>query len=92
MFYEGPPTANGPPGIHHVLSRVFKDAGVRGHPHRFRTTFAVAMLEKGVAIESVSMLLGHQNITVTQKHYAPWIKSRQDELEAAVKKSWQSAL
>jgi isoleucyl-tRNA synthetase len=24
-FYEGPPTANGPPGIHHVLARVFKD-------------------------------------------------------------------
>ncbi len=24
-FYEGPPTANGPPATHHVLSRVFKD-------------------------------------------------------------------
>jgi len=24
-FYEGPPTANGKPGIHHVLSRIFKD-------------------------------------------------------------------
>ncbi|MBV9839306.1 MAG: isoleucine--tRNA ligase, partial [Solirubrobacterales bacterium] len=24
-FYEGPPTANGAPGSHHVLSRVFKD-------------------------------------------------------------------
>jgi len=24
-MYEGPPTANGKPGIHHVLSRVFKD-------------------------------------------------------------------
>jgi isoleucyl-tRNA synthetase len=24
-FYEGPPTANGPPAAHHVLSRVFKD-------------------------------------------------------------------
>jgi isoleucyl-tRNA synthetase len=24
-FYEGPPTANGSPGTHHVLSRVFKD-------------------------------------------------------------------
>ncbi|HEX3668895.1 MAG TPA: isoleucine--tRNA ligase, partial [Acidimicrobiia bacterium] len=24
-FYEGPPTANGLPGSHHVLSRVFKD-------------------------------------------------------------------
>ncbi|MFC2041615.1 isoleucine--tRNA ligase [Chloroflexota bacterium] len=25
VLYEGPPTANGSPGIHHVLSRVFKD-------------------------------------------------------------------
>jgi len=25
VFYEGPPTANGLPGIHHVLSRAFKD-------------------------------------------------------------------
>ena len=24
-FYEGPPTANASPGVHHVLSRVFKD-------------------------------------------------------------------
>jgi hypothetical protein len=25
VFYEGPPTANGKPGIHHVLARTFKD-------------------------------------------------------------------
>ncbi len=25
IFYEGPPTANGRPGIHHVWARVFKD-------------------------------------------------------------------
>ncbi len=25
VFWEGPPTANGPPGVHHVLSRAFKD-------------------------------------------------------------------
>ena len=31
-FYEGPPTANGRPGSHHVLARVFKDI----YP-RFRT-------------------------------------------------------
>jgi isoleucyl-tRNA synthetase len=35
-FYEGPPTANGKPGSHHVLSRVFKDVypryrAMRGH-------------------------------------------------------------
>ncbi len=36
VFYEGPPTANGPPGAHHVLARVFKDIyprfqTMRGH-------------------------------------------------------------
>ena len=29
VFYEGPPTANGRPGIHHVLSRTIKDAVCR---------------------------------------------------------------
>lgn len=26
VFYEGPPTANGRPGVHHLASRAFKDA------------------------------------------------------------------
>jgi isoleucyl-tRNA synthetase len=25
VFFEGPPTANGMPGVHHILARVFKD-------------------------------------------------------------------
>ena len=29
VFYEGPPTANGRPGIHHVISRTVKDAVCR---------------------------------------------------------------
>lgn len=29
VFYEGPPTANGVPGIHHVLARTLKDAVCR---------------------------------------------------------------
>lgn len=29
VFYEGPPTANGRPGIHHVLARAFKDIVLR---------------------------------------------------------------
>ncbi len=29
IFYEGPPTANGKPGIHHILSRSFKDVILR---------------------------------------------------------------
>ncbi|MDO9407148.1 isoleucine--tRNA ligase [Patulibacter sp.] len=36
VFWEGPPTANGRPGVHHVLGRVFKDVfprfqTMRGH-------------------------------------------------------------
>jgi len=29
VFYEGPPTANGSPGVHHVLSRLYKDVVCR---------------------------------------------------------------
>jgi isoleucyl-tRNA synthetase len=29
VFYEGPPFANGNPGIHHVLARIFKDVIIR---------------------------------------------------------------
>lgn len=29
VFYDGPPTANGKPGIHHVISRTMKDMTVR---------------------------------------------------------------
>jgi isoleucyl-tRNA synthetase len=29
VFYEGPPTANGRPGIHHVISRTIKDTVAR---------------------------------------------------------------
>ncbi|MEJ7788921.1 MAG: isoleucine--tRNA ligase [Thermoleophilaceae bacterium] len=36
VFYEGPPTANGRPGAHHVLSRVFKDVFPRYRTMRGR--------------------------------------------------------
>ncbi len=31
VFYEGPPTANGLPGVHHVLARTLKDTVCRYH-------------------------------------------------------------
>jgi isoleucyl-tRNA synthetase len=36
IFYEGPPTANGRPGIHHVFSRALKDLVCRYHTMRGR--------------------------------------------------------
>ena len=41
-FFEGPPTANGPPGIHHVLARAFKDMFPR-----YRTMRGYKVLRKG---------------------------------------------
>jgi len=31
VFYEGPPSANGMPGIHHVMARTIKDMFCRFH-------------------------------------------------------------
>jgi integrase len=71
------------------LRKLFKIANVSGaHPHRFRDTFAVELLLAGVAIDQVSILLGHSSVKVTEKSYAPWVKARQDQLEAAVVKTW----
>jgi integrase/recombinase XerD len=54
------------------LSHVFAEAKVKDcHSHRFRDTFAVDLLSKGVSLEGVSQLLGHRSIKITQRHYNP---------------------
>lgn len=45
-------------------------------------TFSVDLLQRGVPLEEVSKLLGHLSTKVTEKHYAPWIKGRQDRLDS----------
>ena len=54
----------------------------------FRDTFAVEMLLAGVPLEQVSILLGHKSMKITEKHYAPWVKARQEQLAANVRKAW----
>ena len=56
--------------------------------HRLRDTFAVDLLEKGVPLEEVSKLLGHESIKTTEKHYSKWMKGRQDRLDALVTGTW----
>jgi integrase/recombinase XerD len=60
----------------------------RCFPHMFRDTFAIELLLAGVPIDQVSILLGHSSIKITEKHYSPWVKARQEQLESSVKKSW----
>ncbi len=60
----------------------------RCHCHMFRDTFAVEMLLAGVPIDQVSILLGHASVRVTEKHYSPWVRARQDQLEKSVQSAW----
>lgn len=48
------------------------------------TRLDIPLLEGGASIETVSVLLGHTSIRVTEKHYNPWVKTRQDALDKAV--------
>jgi site-specific recombinase XerD len=68
-----------------------KEKKSEAHPHRFRDTFAVGLLLAGVPIEQVSVLLGHQSVKITEKHYSPWVRSRQKNLERAVTGAWPKA-
>jgi integrase/recombinase XerD len=71
------------------LQTLFSLAGVEGgHAHRFRHTFAVELLLTGVPLERVSVLLGHQSVRITERHYAPWTRSRQEQLEADLQRAW----
>jgi integrase len=55
-----------------------------GHPHRFRDTFSVELLNNGAELRTVQLLLGHKSIKTTEKHYAPFVTSMQRQLDQAV--------
>jgi len=50
--------------------------------------FAVELLFAGVPIDRVSVLLGHRSVRMTEKHYLPWVKARQEQLTASIQRAW----
>lgn len=52
--------------IQRMLRELGKRTGIKKvHPHRFRRTLATDLLRKGMTIEEVSMILGHEKIDTT---------------------------
>ena len=50
-----------------MIRNLGKRAGVEhAHPHRFRRTAATIALRRGMPIEQVSRMLGHENLSTTQ--------------------------
>jgi integrase len=92
FFWSGSGTRKAAVGDYQrAFKKLYKLAKVDGaHAHRWRDTFAVELLLSGVPIERVGVLLGHSSAKVTEKHYSPWNKARQDQSEADVRRSWQS--
>ncbi len=66
------------------------DMPKRCHPHMFRDTFAVELLLAGVSLDQVSLLLGHSSIKITERHYAPFVKARQQQLELSARMAWKN--
>ncbi|MBR7085727.1 MAG: tyrosine-type recombinase/integrase [Oscillospiraceae bacterium] len=59
-----------------------KSVGVAAHPHKFRRTCATLALRRGMPIEQVSKMLGHEQLTTTQLY----LDLQEEELEIAHKK------
>lgn len=66
-----------------MMRKIAKKAGVeRANPHKFRRTCATMALRRGMPIEQVSKMLGHEEISTTQIY----LDLTEEELEQAHKK------
>lgn len=52
-------------GVEIFIRKLGKQIGLRVHPHKFRRTAATEAITKGMPIEQVQVMLGHNSISTT---------------------------
>jgi integrase len=71
-----------------IFGRVFKTAGVKGHPHQFRHTTAKRLLVAGLPVSHVATLLANSE-NIVRKSYSKWIPERQAAFDNAIRAVWK---
>jgi isoleucyl-tRNA synthetase len=91
IFYEGPPTANGRPGIHHVLARSFKDIICRYKTMRgFRVMRKAGWDTHGLPVElEVEKKLGFKNKNDIEKYGISKFNQKAKESVWEYKEEWE---
>ena len=58
-----------PGGIRKMLKKLEEDSGVANvHPHKFRRTLATNLIKRGMPIEEVAAILGHDKLDTTMEY------------------------
>lgn len=52
-------------GIETIIKNIGDSVGIKAHPHKFRRTIATDLLSKGMPVQEVQKMLGHESIDTT---------------------------
>ena len=91
VFYEGPPTANGRPGLHHIISRAIKDLICRYQTMLGKHVTRIAGWDAhGLPVEiEVQKQLGIQGKKEIEERGIAWFNARCRESVFTYKDEWE---
>jgi len=71
--------------VYRAVCKYAKTAGIEMSPHSLRHTFAKSLVNRGVSLEKIAVLLGHENLNTTAIYLEP---SELDLAHAVAKIAW----